>query len=107
MVGMFGKFLSQPLDSSLQDLTSAVVCSRGRFLAAYELKLIVAYIAMNYDIEPLPVRPENAKFSDFCLNVLPKVGRTIGESNLLNSLSKRENDVAYIYHLDKATSFAT
>ncbi|KAK3715252.1 hypothetical protein LTR37_007219 [Vermiconidia calcicola] len=37
----------------------------GRFVAAYELKLIIAYIAMHYDIEPLKLRPENAKFSDF------------------------------------------
>jgi len=39
--------------------------SPGRFLAAYEMKLIIAYITMHYDIEPLAIRPENAKFSDF------------------------------------------
>lgn len=39
--------------------------SPGRFLAAYELKLIIAYIAMHYDIQPFDSRPENARFSDF------------------------------------------
>ncbi|KAK5173339.1 uncharacterized protein LTR77_002020 [Saxophila tyrrhenica] len=39
----------------------------GRFVAAYELKLMVAYIAMHYDIEPLASRPENGKFSDFSI----------------------------------------
>ena len=34
-------------------------------MAAYELKLIIAYLTMNYDIEPFDRRPENATFSDF------------------------------------------
>ncbi|KAK4543416.1 hypothetical protein LTR36_005559 [Oleoguttula mirabilis] len=37
----------------------------GRFMAAYELKLILAYIAANYDIQPFDKRAENAEFSDF------------------------------------------
>lgn len=34
----------------------------GRFFAANELKLLLAYIAMNYDIEPLKQRPEPVAF---------------------------------------------
>ncbi|KAI7456553.1 hypothetical protein KC368_g45 [Hortaea werneckii] len=37
----------------------------GRFMAAYELKLIIAYISMHYDIQPFEQRPPNAHFSDF------------------------------------------
>ncbi|KAJ5041684.1 uncharacterized protein L3040_005257 [Drepanopeziza brunnea f. sp. 'multigermtubi'] len=31
----------------------------GRFFASQQLKLVVAYIALNYDIEPLASRPDN------------------------------------------------
>lgn len=34
-------------------------------MAAYELKLILAYIITNYDIQRFDKRPENAEFSDF------------------------------------------
>ncbi|KAF1933736.1 cytochrome P450 [Didymella exigua CBS 183.55] len=34
----------------------------GRFFAANEIKLLLAYIAMNYDIEPLRIRPEPIAF---------------------------------------------
>lgn len=34
----------------------------GRFFAANELKLLLAYIALNYDLEPLKVRPEPIAF---------------------------------------------
>lgn len=34
----------------------------GRFFAANELKLLLAYIALNYDIEPLKARPEPIAF---------------------------------------------
>ena len=31
----------------------------GRFFVAFEMKLILAYIVMNYEIEPLKERPPN------------------------------------------------
>lgn len=34
----------------------------GRFFAANELKLLLAYIALNYDIEPMKIRPEPIAF---------------------------------------------
>ncbi|KAF2091838.1 cytochrome P450 [Saccharata proteae CBS 121410] len=37
----------------------------GRFFAAQVLKLILAYITVHYDIEPLPTRPQNTYMSDF------------------------------------------
>ncbi len=33
--------------------------SPGRFFAAQQLKLVLASIALNYDIRSIPVRPEN------------------------------------------------
>ncbi|KAF2452475.1 cytochrome P450 [Lineolata rhizophorae] len=47
----------------------------GRFLAAHELKLLIAYMLLNYDIAPLRCRPENSSFSDFSapLNVLLRI----------------------------------
>ncbi|KAH8589744.1 cytochrome P450 [Bisporella sp. PMI_857] len=49
----------------------------GRFFSAHELKLLLAYIALNYDIEPLDVRPPNEWWSDFSLpqNVKLRVRR--------------------------------
>ncbi|KAH8763018.1 putative Ent-kaurene oxidase [Hyaloscypha sp. PMI_1271] len=34
----------------------------GRFFAAQQLKLVLAYIALNYDIKPIPFRPTNLWF---------------------------------------------
>lgn len=54
--------MSAPLTKSIS--------SPGRFLAAYELKLIMAYITMHYEIEPFSERPENGKFSDFQVGIM-------------------------------------
>ncbi|RMY22327.1 hypothetical protein D0867_02790 [Hortaea werneckii] len=45
----------------------------GRFMAAYELKLIIAYISMHYDIQPFEERPPNAVFSDFNVGTMHSV----------------------------------
>ncbi|KAF2811844.1 cytochrome P450 [Mytilinidion resinicola] len=37
----------------------------GRFFSAHELKLLLAYITLNYDIQPLEERYANTEFSDF------------------------------------------
>jgi cytochrome P450 len=50
----------------------------GRFFAANELKLLLAYIALNYDIEPLKTRPEPIAFGSVMTpnpNVLIKIRR--------------------------------
>jgi hypothetical protein len=39
-----------------------VFFSPGRFFAAQQLKLVLAYIAMNYEIEPIAQRPANHWF---------------------------------------------
>lgn len=46
----------------------------GRFFAANELKLLIAYMVLNYDIKPLAVRPPNTWFAD---TVLPPMTTTI------------------------------
>ena len=46
----------------------------GRFFVALEMKLILAYIAMNYEIEPLKNRPPNTWFG---LNAVPSMKATI------------------------------
>lgn len=42
-------------------------------MAAYELKLIIAYISMHYDIQPFEERPPNAVFSDFNVGTMHSV----------------------------------
>ena len=46
----------------------------GRFFVACEMKLILSYIAMNYEIEPLNSRPPNTWFGQ---NVIPPMKATI------------------------------
>lgn len=46
----------------------------GRFFAANELKLLIAYMVLSYDIKPLPVRPRNIWFGD---TVLPPMKATV------------------------------
>ena len=36
--------------------------SPGRFFASQQLKLVLAYIALNYDIQPIACRPDNQWF---------------------------------------------
>lgn len=38
----------------------ADLCSPGRWFAAHAMKLIIGYILVNYDIEPLEKRPVNS-----------------------------------------------
>ncbi len=46
----------------------------GRFFAANELKLLIAYLVLNYDIKPLAVRPDNFWLAD---TPLPPMRATI------------------------------
>ena len=46
----------------------------GRFFVAFEMKLILAYIVMNYEIEPLKERPPNTWFGQ---NIFPPTKATI------------------------------
>jgi len=46
----------------------------GRFFAASELKLLLAYVIMNYDVKPLPSRPPNANLAG---TILPPMKATI------------------------------
>lgn len=46
----------------------------GRFFAANELKLLLAYIALNYEVEPLPERPAGMWIGE---TVLPPMKATI------------------------------
>ena len=46
----------------------------GRFFAATEMKLLLAYIVMNYDIKPMETRPPNEFLGG---NVLPPMKANI------------------------------
>ena len=56
----------------------------GRFFAVHELKLLMAYIVLNYDVEFLPKRPEGIWRSNFVVppNVLLKVKRRVKSAHL-------------------------
>lgn len=41
-----------------------MVVSPGRWLAAHQLKLMLAYITLNYDIQYITQRPVNYVFGD-------------------------------------------
>lgn len=40
------------------------IASPGRWFAAHQLKLLLAYIALKYDMKPLAKRPLNRVFGD-------------------------------------------
>jgi hypothetical protein len=46
-------------NSSIACISNAYFHSPGRHFASQQLKLLLAYIAMRYDIQPLPSRPQN------------------------------------------------
>jgi hypothetical protein len=67
MVAMLGmQFLYfSAMNLSCIHATHANTCGRhspGRFFASQQLKLTLAYIALNYEIKPIPSRPENKWF---------------------------------------------
>lgn len=39
-------------------------CSPGRWVATQELKLLIAYVTINYDIEPMEKRLQNVVFGE-------------------------------------------
>ena len=41
-----------------------MICSPGRWLVAHQLKLMLAYVTLNYDIQYLAQRPVNYVFGD-------------------------------------------
>ncbi|KAL1961582.1 hypothetical protein VTN77DRAFT_1434 [Rasamsonia byssochlamydoides] len=51
----------------------------GRFFAAQELKLLLAYIVLNYDIRPLERRPKNVWIGDA---VIPPLATKICASRI-------------------------
>ena len=40
------------------------ICSPGRWLVAHQMKLMLAYIVLNYDIQYMAQRPKNFVFGD-------------------------------------------
>jgi hypothetical protein len=58
MANMLGKSLRLSLSPS----SLLTYHSPGRYFAAQQLKLVLAYIALNYDIQPIPRRPDNNWF---------------------------------------------
>lgn len=53
---------------------SADVCSPGRFFVAHELKMVIAYLVLNYDIKPLAERPATKWIG---MNIIPAVDTRI------------------------------
>ena len=49
-------------------------CSPGRWLVSQILKLLIAYITLHYDIQPLKERPLNTVFGD---TNIPSISATI------------------------------
>ena len=48
--------------------------SPGRFFVAYEIKMIVVYLLMNYDIKRIPERPKTRWFG---ATLIPALGAQI------------------------------
>lgn len=73
MVGILGEYQSSVLISKTTGapLTPA---SPGRWFVAHQLKLLLAYVALNYDVQPLEKRPLNRIFGD---SILPSQSATI------------------------------
>lgn len=59
-------------------MTDLTIRSPGRWLAAHLLKLVLAYVVLNYDIQPIDKRPGEMMLGDFILpsrNTIIKVRR--------------------------------
>jgi hypothetical protein len=56
------------------DLYTDFQNSPGRFLVSHELKMLLAYVTMHYEIEPLQERPVNSWVGP---NILPPMKATI------------------------------
>lgn len=56
----------------------------GRFFASAELKMMLAYIMMNYDVQPLEHRPENKVYGQV---IVPSMNTTIKIKRRKNPLS--------------------
>ena len=54
--------------------TDFLVLSPGRFFVSHEMKMFIAHMVMNYDVEPLAKRPENTWFGP---TVLPDMKASI------------------------------
>lgn len=65
--------LPWPVSSNLTRLADNMR-SPGRFFVHHELKMLLAYMLMNYDVQYLPKRPENQWFGP---NVIPPMKATI------------------------------
>lgn len=64
MVDTLGKSLSQVEEVQTSNhLLTLCLFSPGRFFAAQQLKLVLAHIAMNYEIRPIDTRPPNRWFA--------------------------------------------
>ena len=59
MVDMLGKLT---ICFSIARILTLSYSSPGRFFAAQQLKLVLAHIAQNYEIEPIAKRPANHWF---------------------------------------------
>lgn len=62
MVVMLGMYYLISLDNFSWQNTNPKPSSPGRFFASQQLKLTLAYIALNYEIQRIPSRPENSWF---------------------------------------------
>lgn len=66
------------------DLTNKIF-SPGRFFVNYELKMLLAYMVMNYDVQYLPERPANKWFGS---NVIPDMKATIKVKRRVGTVPK-------------------
>ena len=75
MVGILGKYHSS-YNSHILATTGAPLtpASPGRWFVAHQLKLLLAYVALNYDVQPLKKRPLNRIFGE---SIVPSQSGTI------------------------------
>lgn len=59
--------------------------SPGRFFVNHELKMLLAYMVLNYDVQYLPERPPNKWFGQ---NVVPDMKATIKVRRRVGSVPK-------------------
>ena len=75
-------FIELPVASLLyllsRFMTDLTIRSPGRWLASHLLKLMLAYVVLNYDIQPIDERPAEMMLGDFIVpsrNTMIKVRR--------------------------------
>lgn len=74
MGAILGTYWESSANVNSRNRADMTLHSPGRWFVAHQMKLLLAYIALNYDIQPIERRPLNRIFGD---SILPPTSATM------------------------------